>query len=63
MFPLEKQNARKLSFTWKMDSPEEEELFLLGFILLDDKKKNKNKKKNVQAFKPIYFFLNKTYLV
>ena len=45
-----------------MDSPEEEELFLLGFILLDDKKKNKNKK-NIQAFKPIYFVLNKTYLV
>ena len=46
-----------------MDSPEEGELFLLGFILLDDKKKKKNKKKNIQAFKPIYFFLNKTYLV
>ena len=56
MFPLEKQNARKLSFTWKMDSPEEEELFLLGFILLDDKKKNKNKKKTFKLLSPYIFF-------
>ena len=28
-----------------MDSPEEEELFLLGFILLGDKRKNEKTKK------------------
>ena len=43
--PLEKVNARKLSFTWKMDSSEEKELFLLGFILVDDKWKKKKPKK------------------
>ena len=46
MFPLEKLNARKLSFTRKMDSSKEEELCLLGFILLGVKKRKK-KQRNV----------------
>ena len=47
MFPFEKLNARKLSFAWKINSSEKEELFLLGFILLDDKRKNKKTKKSL----------------
>ena len=43
MFLIEKLNARKLSFSWKMDSSKEEELFQLGFILLDDKKRKKQR--------------------
>ena len=43
MFLIEKLNARKLSFSWKMDSSKEEELFLLGFIFLDDKKRKKQR--------------------
>ena len=45
MFPLEKLNARKLSFIRKMDSSKEEELCLLGFILLGDKKRKKKQRK------------------
>ena len=44
MFSLEKLNARKLSFTSKMGISEDEELFLLGFIFLNDKRK---KQRNV----------------
>ena len=45
MFSLEKLNARKLSFTSKMGISEDEELFLLGFIFLNDKRKKKKAKK------------------
>ena len=45
MFLLEKLNARKLLFTWKIGTYEEEELFVLGFILMDDKRKKKKANK------------------